>query len=123
MNQMELNDIFNKIYDLKGGETLEFTSKGGLRYVITKDYMYGDKEYWKQTNPELTNEELSDLLLGNVLVIEAYEGDKPILSLEGVHVVLFDVESFYEDDAVLFDEHGQEFTGKEWLALQEEKEI
>ncbi len=123
MTQNELNELYDKIYDLKAGETLELTSQGGLRYVITKDSLYQDKESYRRDDPELTDEELSDPDFGNLVTIEAFEGDKFILNSEDVHVIDLDVEALYEDETSLFDEQGEEITGKEWLSLEEEKEV
>lgn len=123
MTQNDLNEIYDKIYDLKAGETLELTSQGGLRYVITKDSLYQDKESYRRDDPELTDEELSDPDFGNLVTIEAFDGDKSILNSEDVHVIDLDMEALYEDETSLFDEQGEEITGKEWLSLEEEKEV
>ena len=123
MTQNDLNEIYDKIYDLKAGETLELTSQGGLRYVITKDSLYQDKESYRRDDPELTDEELSDPDFGNLVTIEAFDGDKSILNSEDVHVIDLDMEALYEDETSLFDEQGEEITGKDWLSLEEEKEV
>ena len=123
MTDKELFKAWDQVYDLPAGETLEFTSKNGLTYKITKDSIYGDKEAYREMDPELTDEELSDPDFGNLVTVEVYDGDKLILSSDDVHVLDLNVKDVYEDEMKLIDNDENEMTGKEWLSLEEEKEV
>ena len=123
MNQTELNELYDEIYDLKGNETLEFETGVGHKCVITKDSMYRDTEAFLEMDPDLTDEELSDPDFGNLINIQLFEGDSMILSSDDIHILDFNIEELYEGEMTLFDDYGEEITEKEWLALEEEKEV